>query len=673
MEPKEKENPSEPVPLKPVASETDAAPAAAEPAVESAQESKRGYAVLDLHLNQFLSFIAEDYSFLPCAIYNPRIDVHLDGKLVYKSRVLSHEDDVFGNLVRLRICSPNSVVTLKLYECVQLRLTEKCVDELIQPTLKKESMEEVLISWCNLEVGLLVPAQKYEVVCAFRVNPMFLHYNPGGILYYPTVKGKAFIDNKRVCCACRVCVFLASNTLTVHNKVLTKYFDFRCDPHQLEIPRRPVAENTQSSTEACGLEAGGRGAVAKEGAADESGGSQKAAGEPTVRMIKEKDYLKEAPVDEVPHDSRKVETLEMNVKKVFFTKEGCTCCRLVEVPRTLRGVNYTPCACCHDYQVCCEHSVENYYYASVSLKLVSKTPIDFKTELCALMNNPVKAREEPNAESDSLCSIVTRAYELYAAFGLCNRHLGVPSGQVSPQKYVWMFVALILAGFIFDGKTLTVSCFLLGFFTMYLRTASLKQHERDFGDVIEASRRLTLSGQGIEKVIRDMVEAEESNTVAETENRFQRNMKCVRQQEFVDDVKIFSKLNTSLQRSENISIKTLTQGLSSSVPKQLRGTLVRTLDMCESLLWYLNALLAVVRRYGIAISVFFCGMGVLSLGYAFWMKCVLKALLLIVVTSALMEDHPAVRRRFGQLQQLLRYLTMRVYRREWFLNANSFP
>ncbi|GBE60412.1 hypothetical protein, conserved [Babesia ovata] len=649
----------------------------AEPPKEAdgGETGRKEYAVLDLHLNQFLSFIAEDYSFLPCAIYKPRIDVYLDGKLMYKSRVLAHEDDIFGNVIRLRVYSPNSMLTLKLYECVQLRLTEKCVDELIRPMLRNEPTDEVLISWCNIELGLLVPAQRYDMVCAFRVNPMFVHYNPGGILYYPTVNGKPFIENKRVCCACRVCVFLASNTLTVHEKVLNKYFDFRCDSHEVQLPRRSSSKDhiAAGMSESDGIKGGSNFARSLGRKELDSVKDFKNDPEPVVKMMREKNYSKERPVYDIPQEDSKLETFEMNVKKIFFTQENCTCCRLVEVPKHLRGINYSPCPCCHDYQVCCEHSLETYYYTSISLKLVSKSPIDFKTELMALMDVPPGSPNDSHERNDSLCSIVTRAYELQDQLKMLNRHLGFSEGSEAHQQYFYVFVAIIMLGFILDGKTLTVSCFMLGFITMYLHNTSLKQYQHDFGDVIEASRRLTRSGLGLEKTIRDMVEEEEPTTAIEPEDRYQRNMKCVSKHDFIDDVKLFSKLNTSLNRKENISIKTMTLLFSSSIPKNLRSTLVTTIEYCESFVWWVNAVLAVIRCFGPYLCCFFCVMGFLSLRYAFWMKCCIKAVLVLCCTSALVEEHSVVRRRFTQLRQLAKYLAMRIYRREWFLNANSFP
>ncbi|CDR94424.1 hypothetical protein, conserved [Babesia bigemina] len=649
--------------------------AAAQQDADGGETGYREYAVLDLHLNQFLSFIAEDYSFLPCAIYKPRIDVYLDGKLMYKSRVLAHEDDIFGNVIRLRVYSPNSLLTLKLYECVQLRLTEKSVDELIRPMLRNEPTDEVLISWCNIELSLLVPAQRYDMVCAFRVNPMFVHYNPGGILYYPTVNGKPFIENKRVCCACRVCVFLASNTLTVHEKVLNKYFDFRCDPHEAPLPW-PANSKDQGAASMSDSD-GGKGGTnyarpvgRKELDPDKK---YKNESETVVKMMREKNYTKEKPVYDIHQEDSKLETFEMNVKKIFFTQENCTCCRLVDVPKQLRGINYSPCPCCHDYQVCCEHSLETYYYTSISLKLVSKTPIDFKTELMALMNVPPGRSKDTHERNDSLCSIVTRVFELRAQLTMLNCHLGFSSGREAHQQYFYVFVAIIMLGFILDGKTLTVSCFLLGFITMYLHNTSLKQYQHDFGDVIEASRRLTQSGEGLEKTIREMVEEEEPVSAVEPEDRHQRNMKCVSKHDFIDDVKLFSKLNTSLNRKENISIKTMALLLSSSIPKSLRSTLVTTVEYCESFVWCVNAVLAAIRRFGPHLCCFFCSMGFLSLRYAFWMKCCIKAVLILCCTSALVEEHSVVRRRFSQLRQVAKYLAMRIYRNEWFLNANSFP
>lgn len=649
-----------------------------EPKVEE-KKDKRGYAILDLHLNQFLSFIAEEYSFLPCAIYRPRIDVHLNGHLVYKSKVLSHTDDVFGNVLRLHIQVPNSVLTLKLYECVQLRLTEHCVDELVRPVLKDEPMDEVLISWCDIELGLLLPFKKYDILCAFRVNPTFQHYNPGGILYYPTYKGKPFIDNKRVCCACLVCVLLASQTTTVHQKMLNKYFDFKCDDQELEIPDTKAQEEegdaTQELSKSPKLETQPTDNADKKQKDNESP-SRKTEKESPAKVLKpteHMDYGDEESLDDVTKDTNKVETFEMNIKKVFFTKEGCTCCRLVDVAKQLRGVNYSPCLCCHDYQVCCEHSVENYYYTSVSLKLVSKDSIDFKTELLALMNNPIPVNETTNSRTASLCYIVTRCYELYSSFSILNKHVGIYALSQIHRKYLYALVMLLLIGIIFEGKTLTVSCLLMAFLTMYIKNTSTAQFTQDWGDVIQASKRLTFSGQGLEKVIREMIEEDEANQIQEPVNRLQRNMPYIPKHEFVEEVKIYTKVNTSLNRCENIALKTMTNFLSSSVPKKVRKFLVNTLNFVDGVFWYCNSLLAIIRWYGVPISIFFCCLALLSLRYAFWMKCFIKTVIILLGTSTLIEDHPAVRLFFFQLKGLLNYLAMRVRRREWFLNVEFFP
>ncbi|ORM39405.1 Protein STABILIZED1 [Babesia sp. Xinjiang] len=631
--------------------------------------SRKEHAVLDLHLNQFLSFIADEYSFLPCAIYRPRIDICLDGKLIYKSRVLSHEDDIFNNAVRIRIQSPTSVLTLKLYECVQLRWEEKRIDNIIRPMLLDEAMDEVLISWCDIELALLVPAKQYKMVCAFRVNPLFLHYNPGGILYYPIYKGRPFIDNNRVCSACRVCAYLASNTSKVHKKALNKYFDFCCDVHEIPTPKNSLLKEDSdiNGVRSDGkLERGTENTVKKDD--KEMAGSENK----VVSMTQEQNYSKEL-TEEVPFVN-KIETLDLNLKKVFFTNEGCTCCKLSEVPRQLRGINYSFCPCCHDYQVCCEHSLQTYYYASVSMKLVSRTPIDFKTELLALMSSSSGTRKRDNEHTDSLCAIVTRAYELHEAIGLLKNHFGLSPGHFASIPYIYVFLAVILIGFVFDGKTLTTSCFLLGFLIMYLRTSSLRQYHRDCGDSMEATKRMTFSGQGLEKTMQHMVEEDEDcDTILETKRRFQRNMKCIPQHEFVDEVKIYTKLYTSLHRRENISIKTLTQCLSNSIPHKLRMRALDALDVLDECVWYVNAMLAIVRRFGMFIAAFFCGMGLLSLRYAFWLKCCIKMLLFVFISSALMEGHPVVRCSFVQMGYLLKYLTMRIYRPRKFVPTGNEP
>lgn len=654
-------------------------PASVAKVEEPKQQGNDGYAILDLHLNQFLSFIADEFSFLPCAIYKPRIDVYLNNKLVYKSRVLSHENDIFGNVIRLRIRSPNSVVTLKLYECVQLRLTEHCVDELIKPVLKDEPMDEVLISTCDIEVGLLLPFKRYDMVCAFRVNPMFQHYNPGGILYYPTFKGKPFIDNKRACCACRVCVFLASLTNSVHKKMLNKYFDFRSDTHVVELPNKQASaaanDSNDKNAELDKLQCTTTDETTKDntsGVPVDGEGHNEGSGQPVMKPADHMDYMDEEEKEGICDEPTKLETFELNVKKVFFTREGCTCCRLADVPRQLRGVNYSPCLCCHDYQVCCEHSVESYYYTSISMMLVSKHPIDFKTEVAALMNNPITLTDKPTARSHSLCSIVTRFYEVFEAFGMINKHLGFSSLEKVQQKYLYLFITLLVIGFVFDGKMTTVSCFILGFLTMYFKSTSTRQYNQDFGDVIQTCKRLTFSGQGLEKIIKDIIEEDESNKIEEPANRYQRNMVYMPKSVFVDDVKVYSKLNASLKRCENISIKTMTNFLSGSIPKRVRKSLLTILDFCEGVIWCLNSILAIIRRYGLPISLVFFSLGILSLRYAFWIKTFIKTSIILLGTSCLMENNPTVRLFVAQLKHLVKYVAIHVRRREWFLNVESF-
>ncbi|KAK1443436.1 hypothetical protein BgAZ_203120 [Babesia gibsoni] len=637
---------------------------------------KRGYAILDLHLNQFLSFIAEDYSFLPCAIYRPRIDVYLNNRLVYKSRVLAHNDDTFGNTVRLHIKVPNSVLTLKLYECVQLRLTEACVDELIRPILKDQPMDEALISWCDIELGLLVPHKTYDVVCAFRVNTMFREYNPGGLLYYPTIKGKPFIDSKRVCCACRVCVMLASHTPLVHKSMLNKYFDFRCVVNDIEVPKKPPVESSENdSDDPKRMDSKSSEGTDEDGSKAGEGNKVGSPVESPQKVVVPAEHMKygdESTLEEADPDD-KVETFEMNVKKIFFTKEGCTCCRLADIPNHLRGVNYSPCLCCHDYQVCCEHSVENYYYASVTMKLASKTTIDFKTELMALVNNPIPINPAPDANSDSLCSIANRIHELYDSINMLNQHIGFSGLSGVHQKYLYVCAMLLLICFVFEGQIITVSCLLLGILSLYLKATSNIQFHRDWGDVIQVSKRSTASGKGLEKLVQDMIEEDEASKIVEPVSRYKRNMPYIPKHEFVDKVKVYSKVNTSLNRHENIALKTVTSFLSSSVPRKLRKAIVSTLNFCDGIVWYLNAILAILRWYGVVICLFFFGLGVVSIRYAFWIKCFVKSVIIITATSSLMGNHPMVRLFYFQFKNLIDFIAMRIRRKEWFLNVEAFP
>ncbi|GFE54147.1 hypothetical protein BaOVIS_015510 [Babesia ovis] len=639
---------------------------------ESSSSNGKEYGVLDLHINQFLSFIAEEYSFLPCAIYRPRIDVYLENKLVYKSRVLSHEDDIFDNAIRIRIQSPNSVLTLKLYECVDLRLTERCVDDIIRPMLREEVMDEVLISWCNIDLALLIPGKTYRMVSAFRVNPMFLNYNPGGILYYPIVDGRPNLDTQRVCCACRVCAYLASNTTSVHKKALDKYFDFRSGTCEITTPTQPVKKINSRGIpiEENSTKGPVEGEIKSDAAVVNTDTDVKDSN--VISSTEELDYTKEV-TDDVPYVSQKMETFDLNVKKAFFTKEGCTCCKLMEIPNLLSGINYSFCACCHDYQVCCGHSLDNYYFASISLKLVSKAPIDFKAELYALMSTPIDSNV-CTPQTDSLCEIVTRSYELLEAIRLLGRHLGLTSVKFTSPPYVNLFLVLLMVGYVFDDTTLTVTFFVLTFMILYLHTTSLKQYRRDFGDVIEASKRYTISGLGLEKAIQDVVEEDEdANAMSAIKARFQRNMKCLPTHEFADEVKIFSKLNTSFRRRENISIKTLTQFLSTSIPQRLRMRMVNTLNFLEACVWYANAMLALIRRFGVVIAAICCAIGLLSIRYTYWIKCFIKMILFVFVSSLVIEQHPFVKNGFMHMGYVLKYVAMRVYRREWFLNVDSFP
>ncbi|EDO07327.1 putative integral membrane protein [Babesia bovis T2Bo] len=631
---------------------------------------KDEYAILDLHINQFLSHIAQEYSFLPCAIYMPRIDIYIDNKLVYKTRVLNHEDDMFDNAIRLRIRSPNSIITLKLYECLQLRLSDKPIERIIRPVLTDEATDEVLISWCNIELSLLVPGKRYNMICAFRVNPMFLTYNPGGILYYPIVNGKPFLDNNRVCCACRVCAYLSSYTTSVHKKALYRYFDFRLDTSEVttpqKAPRRLDSKGLiidKDTANAENNDVGTSGSTAEDNASEELN---------SVHAPAKTDYSKET-TDEIPL-SNKVATYDLNVKKSFFIKDGCTCCKLSEVPAVLSDIDYSFCANCHDYQVCCEHTVENYYFTSISLKLLSRMPIDMKKEINAFMASPGTIEDDYDSEDTSLCSIVTRAYELSVAANTLKKHIGLGDVVLSPTPYLYLILSILIAGFIFDSKSIAVSCFVVGVFILYLRASSLRQYKNDFGDVFEKSRRLTICGLGLENFLNEVVEDDEDvKGVLKAKERFQRNMKCIPTHVFTDEVKIYTKLNTSLRRKENISIKTLTNCLSTSVPPKLRKRMVQVLSFVNAVIWYANAALALIRRYGVIIAAF-CGvLGLTSIVYSYLIKTILKLGLFLFLLAILSEHLPFIHIIFVKLGYLIKYLIIRTYRSEWFLNVETFP
>eukprot|EP00375_Theileria_parva_P003631 XP_766316.1 hypothetical protein [Theileria parva strain Muguga] len=552
------------------------------------------YSYLDLHLNQFLSNITEDYSFLPNTIYKPSIHVFINNRLVYKTKILDYNNDLFDESIRLKIYSPNTTVTLKLFEYEQFNTTNS--DELnLKPSLYSERTDLHLVSWVDLDISLLIPERDYKIICSFKSNPAFNSYNPGGILYYPTESNRPSILFKRVCASCKVCSLLSHLSVGDDDQYNTifKYFDHKFQDSKFD----------NSDT---------------------------------------KDELKNKEKSSDDEDLDVVEIIDMSSLTKRSRKESCKCLQLRYIPLTFKK-KFEVCLKCHDYEVCCDHTLSN-YYLSVNFKLIpSSDKIDFSTELfsCLLTSKQSKPKFE------DLASIFELLYQKYYSFELLFNHV-----NCSKEKALLFFKISLLTlvlGSIFD-RFLTVFLFLMSAFFFVLRITSTTQFKKDHGDILYTSKNLYSLDQGVSNLVMKYIEEDikekplivNGKVFTVDKKAVERNNLNIPEHQIVDKTKVYTKPYSSYKRSEHIALKTIFYAISESIPKIVKVVLLKIDEVCEHLIVFLNGVLALTRLYGLELSSIFGSLG---------------------------QDVSHVKYATRFLRNLFVYLVLRVYRKEWFLNT----
>ncbi|BAM39292.1 conserved hypothetical protein [Theileria orientalis strain Shintoku] len=582
------------------------------------------YAYLDLHLNQFLANIIDEFTFLPHSIYKPSIHVYINEKLVYKTKILDFNNDLFDESIRLKIYSPQTVVTLKLYEHEQFDTTTS--EELnIKPAIVFEKSNMVLISWVDLDIGLLVPETDYKAIYTFKANPAFNPYNPGGILYYPSKGSRPQILSKKVCSSCKVCSLLSYIAVGTDKnyETISKYFDYKfvdsaTDPSESNEDAKKSDDGDKSDDEEMDL----------------------------------------------------VDVIDMSNLSKRGKKDGCNCLQLRNIPSNFKKNAYEVCLKCHDYEVCCEHTLNN-YYLSVNFKLVpSKEKVDFTTELfSSLLAEHLDVRRYSD-----LASIFERSYQNYKAFECIFDHLQMSKERallVLRYSLIFLLLGLIL------NRFLTTLFFLLSVFFFLVRITSIKQFNKDNGDILYSARNTFLSGQGVDKFIMRLLEKEvkekqliiQGKVYTVDQKSIERNNLNIPEHNIESKTKLYTKAHMGYRRCENIALKTVCYAISESIPEIVKKTLFMILVMSDALIGAANGVLAVTRYYGVQLAISFFTLGLLSLKFYKLCLFLLKTLLLVVVLATACKDLDAVKYGLSMLKSLSTYLMLRVYRAEWFLNG----
>ncbi|UKK00600.2 hypothetical protein MACK_000674 [Theileria orientalis] len=582
------------------------------------------YSYLDLHLNQFLANITDEFTFLPHSIYKPSIHVYINEKLVYKTKILDFNNDLFDESIRLKIYSPQTVVTLKLYEHEQFDNTAS--EELkIKPAIASEKSNMVLISWVDLDIGLLVPEKDYKAIYTFKANPAFNPYNPGGILYYPSKGSRPQILSKKVCSSCKVCSLLSYISVGADKNYesISKYFDYK------------FVDSATDSSES----------------KDDS------------RKTEDGDKSDDEEMD-------LVDIIDMSDISKKGKKDGCNCLQLKNIPSNFKKNTYDVCLKCHDYEVCCEHTLNN-YYLSVNFKLVpSKDKVDFTTELfSSLLAEHLDVRRYSD-----LASIFERSYQNYNAFECIFDHLQMSKKRAMLLlRYTFVFLGL---GLILN-RFLTSLFFLLSVFFFLVRITSIKQFNKDNGDILYSGRNTFLSGQGVDKLMMRLLEREanekkliiQGKPYTVDKKSIERNNFNIPEHNIEAKTKLYTKAHMGYRRCENIALKTVCYAISESIPEIVKNTLFMILVMSDVLIGVANAVLAVARHYGVQLSIAFFTLGFLSLKFYKLCLFLFKTLFLCVILATIGKDLDFVKYGLTMFKSLSMYLILRVYRAEWFLNT----
>uniref|UniRef100_A0A3B0N1K4 Uncharacterized protein n=1 Tax=Theileria annulata TaxID=5874 RepID=A0A3B0N1K4_THEAN len=564
------------------------------------------YSYLDLHLNQFLSNITEDYSFLPNTIYKPSIHVFIDNRLVYKTKILDFNNDLFDETIRLKIYSQNTTVTLKLFEYEQFNTTNS--EELnLKPSLYSERTDLHLVSWVDLDINLLIPERDYKIICAFKSNPSFNSYNPGGILYYPTESNRPSILFKRVCASCKVCSLLSHLSVGDDDQYssIFKYFDYKFkDP------------NSDSSD------------------------------------LKEEVKDKEKSVDE--EDLDVVEVIDMSSLTKRSRKESCKCLQLRYIPLSFKKKNFEICLKCHDYEVCCDHTLNN-YYLSVNFKLIpSSDKIDFSTELFSCL----LSSKQTELKCEDLASIFEILYQRYYSFQLLFNHI---------KEKALLFLKFSLLSLVLGSSA----------FFFVVRITSTTQFKKDHGDILYTSKNLYTLDQGVSNWIMKYIEDDVKEKPLIVNGRvytvdkksIERNNLNIPERHIVDKTKVYTKAHSSYKRTEYIALKTICYAISESIPKVVKAFLLKIAEVSEHMVVFINGVLALTRDCGLQLSFTCFFLAVTSFKFYKLYSFIVKLLLVLLLLGSFAQDVDHVRYAFTFVRNLFVYLVLRVYRKEWFLNA----
>ncbi|EKX73867.1 conserved hypothetical protein [Theileria equi strain WA] len=597
------------------------------------------YAYLDLRLDQFLSSIAQDLTFLPNAIYRPAVYVYINGKMVYRSKILDHANDIFGESIRLKIYSPNTVVTLKLFECEEFDINSS-KNPRVRQVLYYESTNRVLVSWVDLHIGLLIPEREYDVICTFRSNPAFYAYNPGGLLYYPSESGIPVIHTQKVCCSCKVCSLLSNRSVGGSIESLNKYFDSTYVNGKVKTEKDAnIKFPSKANLQKFNIE-----------------------GEEPPKDEKVTDKKKKGDLDIL-------EVIDMSENPSGNASSSCTCTELEKVPSAIKSSKYDLCLKCHDYEHCCEHSLEN-YYVSVNFKLTSSSePIDAFTEIFSSILTPYLKVEDENEEKVSVVSIFEHFYQHYRSLQTIYKHVCY-NPRVRYFELVKFAALLLLISLVVNRLFFPIAFLLVSSVAFSVKTTSSKQFEKDRGDALYLSRGLTLLDDGLERAMRTIMDEEIAKTRENSlsKEQVERNNLNIVNHDLVDKTPIYTKMYKSYQRCENIALKTVAFLFSRSIPSGVRGFLLSTLGILDVVVVAINDFLAICRRFGIHIGVICIFLGLASVRF-YRMYIYFSKLFVLATLLCLVGDSLAFISQFKRVAKCsLSYLVLTTYRKEWFLN-----